>query len=241
MVVTVPALPFSYLIRRSPRATRVRIIVSLNKIEVVAPPAVTEQHLHKFVSDKQQWILASQSKLLSKMPAQPTPIRYSAGSLIPFQGQHYPLTIALTQQKQVKVHFNNHFIIQQPDSLNDEQAHDAIKTALTQWLKQQAKVQVHHYVSRHATTYQLKPRSIIIRQQKSRWGSCGIHNDININWLLIMAPPEVLEYVVVHELCHIKERNHSPAFWRLVAHHLPNYQQQRAWLKQHGLALMQSV
>lgn len=240
--MTVPALPFSYQIRRSPRATRVRIVVTLNKIEVVAPLAVTEQHLHKFVSDKQQWILASQSKLLSKAPTQTAaPIRYRANSLIPYQGQPYPLVLTKTQQKQVKIQFDNGFIVQHPDSLDDEQSHNAIKNALIAWLKQQAKAQVHYYVSRHMATYQLKPRSIIIRKQKSRWGSCGIHNDININWLLIMAPPEVLEYVVVHELCHIKERNHSPAFWRLVGQHLPNYEQQRAWLKQHGLALMHSI
>jgi predicted metal-dependent hydrolase len=73
---------------------------------------------------------------------------------------------------------------------------------------------------------------------KTRWGSCGPRNDININWLLAFAPETVLEYVVVHELCHIRERNHSMAFWSLVAKHLSNYAQERRWLHAHGAGLM---
>jgi predicted metal-dependent hydrolase len=80
-----------------------------------------------------------------------------------------------------------------------------------------------------------------IKTQKSRWGSCGPNNDINLNWLLMLAPAAALEYVVVHELCHIKHKNHSAAFWQLVAEHLPNYQQQRHWLKQHGARVMQGL
>ena len=87
----------------------------------------------------------------------------------------------------------------------------------------------------------LYPRFIKIKTQKSRWGSCGIHNDINLNWLLILAPPQVMEYVVIHELCHIKERNHSQKFWLLVKSHLADYQIQRNWLKKEGRRLMQGL
>jgi predicted metal-dependent hydrolase len=72
----------------------------------------------------------------------------------------------------------------------------------------------------------------------TRWGSCGPKGDININWLLALAPESVLEYVVVHEICHLRERNHSAAFWALVAQHLPHYAKERAWVKAHGGALM---
>lgn len=117
----------------------------------------------------------------------------------------------------------------------------AIKDALIRWMKKQSKVQVEHWVKQHAERKQLFPQTIKIKTQKSRWGSCGIHNDININWLLIIAPPEILEYVVVHELCHIKIRNHSAHFWALVGEHLPDYQQRRQWLKKHGSSLMMGL
>lgn len=93
-------------------------------------------------------------------------------------------------------------------------------------------------VQRHSSRYRLVPRSVKIKTLSSRWGSCGIHDDIHINWVLILAPAHVLEYVVVHELCHLRYRNHSAEFWQLVAEHLPDYQESRQWLKDHGRSLM---
>ena len=77
-----------------------------------------------------------------------------------------------------------------------------------------------------------------LRMQKTRWGSCSARGNLNFNVLLMLAPPEVLDYVVVHELCHRKEMNHSPAFWAQVERVLPDYRGPRQWLKDHGNALM---
>jgi predicted metal-dependent hydrolase len=79
---------------------------------------------------------------------------------------------------------------------------------------------------------------ITIRNQRTRWGSCSGKGNLNFNCLLMLAPPEVLDYVVVHELCHRREMNHSPRFWALVEQVLPDWQAQRLWLKEHGDALM---
>ena len=79
---------------------------------------------------------------------------------------------------------------------------------------------------------------ISIRRQKTRWGSCSREGNLNFNVLLMMAPPEVLDYVVVHELCHRLEMNHSPRFWNQVEKVLPGYKKERRWLKEHGNRLM---
>ena len=79
---------------------------------------------------------------------------------------------------------------------------------------------------------------ITIRNQRSRWGSCSSKGNLNFNWRLILAPGEVLDYVVVHELAHRREMNHSERFWRLVENILPDYQRQRRWLKENGETLM---
>ncbi len=79
---------------------------------------------------------------------------------------------------------------------------------------------------------------ITIRNQKTRWGSCSSKGNLNFNCLLMLTPPEVIDYVVVHELCHRKEMNHSRAFWAEVAKVLPDYKKQVAWLKEHGSGIM---
>ena len=78
---------------------------------------------------------------------------------------------------------------------------------------------------------------ITIREQKTRWGSCSSEKNLNFNWKLILAPPEVLDYVVVHELCHLKEMNHSKAFWDEVGKVMPEYETYKLWLKENGWKL----
>ena len=80
-------------------------------------------------------------------------------------------------------------------------------------------------------------RNITIREQKTRWGSCSSEKNLNFNWKLILAPPEVLDYVVIHELCHLKEMNHSKAFWDEVEKVMPEYETYKLWLKENGWRL----
>jgi predicted metal-dependent hydrolase len=233
-------LPFSYSIRRSSRSTRLRILVSANKVEAVAPPKLAEQKIHQFVVAKQAWITQALAKMAQKKAAQGTftPAEFVNRTKIPYLGEYYLLRIEASALKRIKIDFTDSFVAYVPKDLVLGEHSNHLKAALQAWMKKQALLQVKQLVVKHASLQQLHPRSINIRTQKSRWGSCGIHNDIQINCLLMLAPLEVLEYVVVHELCHIREKNHSHKFWELVAWHLPNYQVQRHWLKQNGSLLM---
>lgn len=213
------------------------------KVEVVAPLKVAEHQIHQFVQSKQQWIVQALAKIAAKTQQHKNlaPAVYGHGAEIPYQGGSYKLAVRPTKLKRIKIEFAQEFIAHVPDSLMDKDHSAGIKEALIRWMKKESKVQVEQMVKQHAVKKQLFPQTIKIKTQKSRWGSCGINNDININWLLIIAPPEVMEYVVVHELCHIKVRNHSAHFWALVAEHLPDYQSRRQWLKRHGGSLMMGL
>lgn len=91
-----------------------------------------------------------------------------------------------------------------------------------------------HFAPLVGVTY----RSITIRCQHSRWGSCSVQGNLNFNCLLMLVPKDVLDYVVVHELCHRKQMNHSPAFWEEVERVLPNWKEHRKWLKENGSSLI---
>jgi hypothetical protein len=209
---------------------------------VVAPTHVAERHIHQFVQAKQQWIEQALAKIEAKQGQQSlAPAVYGHGVDIPYQGATYKLTVRASGVTAITIAFDQELIAYMPEALALKEHSAELKTAFTQWMKQQAQQQVERLVKQHGATRQLFPQAVRIKTQKSRWGSCGIRNDININWLLIIAPPDVLEYVVVHELCHIKIRNHSAHFWALVAEHLPDYQSRRRWLKQHGSRLMQGL
>jgi predicted metal-dependent hydrolase len=93
-------------------------------------------------------------------------------------------------------------------------------------------------VEEEAPRIGVKPARIQIRDQRSRWGSCSTRGTLSFNWRLVLAPLDVLDYVVVHELCHLREPNHSRRFWRLVERHRPDWRQHRDWLHEYGPELL---
>lgn len=233
-----------YRIRRSERAQRARIVVSPKGIEVVAPPKVADSTIESFVESQKNWIQKSLQRIKNKHETiEPfAPQRYEHGVSIPFLGQLIPLHIRRIQSRAIAIKLISSpafvaLIPQHYEQVNSEE----IRTALIDYMKQQARTQAWHFIEKHSRQYNLMPRSLKIKTQRSRWGSCGPKNDLNLNWLLILAPPEIMEYVVVHELCHIRHKNHSKAFWSFVAEHMPDYLSHRNWLKQHGARLMQGL
>lgn len=109
---------------------------------------------------------------------------------------------------------------------------------LIDWLKGEAQVDLERQVAIHAETLGVTAKSIRLRSQSSRWGSCASSGRLNFNWRLILAPEFVLDYVAAHEVAHLVEMNHSKAFWDKVAETLPDMARGRAWLKAHGRQLM---
>ena len=241
-MITNKSLPFDYQVRRSVRAKKTRIVITADKIEVVIPYDCSDRGAHAFVNENQNWISTTLNKLrANRQWILPVPKRYVDGTMIPYLGERWPLTIVSTPLKRVKIEFINQFIAYVPASLASDNIEAAIRDALIKWMRNSVRAHIEAIITKHQQSYQLKPKSIRIKSQKTRWGSCGIHDDININWVLILAPPSILEYVVVHEICHIRHRNHSTAFWALVADHMPNYKQHSFWLRTNGGALMKGL
>ena len=237
-------LPLSYQLRRSERAKKTRIVVTAETIEVVAPIKVSEHHIKSFVNAQQNWIRNAIKRIQDRKHTVKSlaPTQYISGVTVPYQGQQIPLLIKPTSTKHIRAQLrsNEEFVVYLPE-YGMENSSDATRQALEKWMKHQIRQQAAQLITKHGTKHQLVPRQLRIKTQKTRWGSCGPKNDINLNWLLMLAPPIILEYVVVHELCHIKHKNHSKDFWQLVAEHMPDYLQHRRWLKAHGASIMHGL
>ncbi len=106
------------------------------------------------------------------------------------------------------------------------------KRLLGNWFAQQALIYLPQRVAALAPLVGVQPQGLRVRYYKSRWGSCNRRGELQFNWLLMMAPPVVVDYVVVHELAHLRHFNHSPAFWQVVGRVMPDYLRHRAWLRQ---------
>ena len=121
--------------------------------------------------------------------------------------------------------------------VKEPQDAEAVRAALKHVLAERALVKIRERLNVFAPRVGGSYGRVTIRDQRSRWGSCSSKHNLNFNWKLIMAPPQVLDYVVIHELCHLHEFNHSERFWALVQKQMPEYEAWKKWLKVHGCEL----
>jgi hypothetical protein len=225
-------------VRRSARAKYLRLVVRPGVIELVAPLAASERQVQAFLQKHRSWAEGKVREMDAKLKFLQGPGLLEPGATLPWRGCEIPLAVEETSGRRAHVRIDERFDVSLPAGLGPRRE-SVLKQVLYQWIRDWLRGEVARLSLAHAPRHGLNPRAIRIKRMVSRWGSCGPRGDININWLLALAPETVLEYVVVHELCHIRERNHSAAFWSLVAEHLPGYAQERAWLKRNGPALMQ--
>jgi predicted metal-dependent hydrolase len=113
-----------------------------------------------------------------------------------------------------------------PRTVSEAEARQAVRELVTMLIDEEA------------PAIGVRPQRVQIRDQRSRWGSCSTRGTLSFNWRLVLAPLEVLDYVVVHELCHLREPNHSRRFWKLVEEHRPDWRAHRDWLHEHGPELL---
>ncbi|MDD2251326.1 MAG: M48 family metallopeptidase, partial [Candidatus Cloacimonetes bacterium] len=121
--------------------------------------------------------------------------------------------------------------------LTGESRKQVVKETLIKWYRQCFTEVVEERIEKYSLYLSVSPRKVVVKDQKTRWGSCSEKGNINLNWRLVMAPIEIIDYVVVHELCHLRIMNHSKDFWNLIESILPNYRESRGWLKVNGSSL----
>lgn len=235
-VLTVDGVRIPYVIRSSRRARRLSIRVTHEGVEVVTPLGVPERYPVDLVERKRLWILRKVTELADLVREEPRlslPDRCVTGTVIPFRGRNMKLIVSEADVPAVEVRYRNAFLVRKPASATESE----VREALEHWLEDRLRDDIAALIAVHAPRLGVRPGVIRISRPRTRWGSCGRNDDLRFHALLSAAPGKVLEYVVVHELCHIRQRNHGAAFWRLVEELLPDWRPRRNWLRTRGRLL----
>lgn len=215
--------PLAYAVRVSPRRRTLCLQVFADgRVRVSAPAQVGLATVRAFVGERVGWIRKQQQRLR----AVPVPPVRASGSFIRFLDDELEiLQVAGLRNARRR------------GATLELSAHIDISRALTCWYRAQALPHITERIGYFAAQVGREPQRLRIAAQKTRWGSCSPRGTVSLNWRLLLAPSEILDYVIVHELCHLLQANHSPRFWREVARVMPEHERHRRWLREYGLQL----
>lgn len=225
-----------YTVRRSSRRRTIEIQVRPDSVRVLAPTRVAQSRIDQLVSEKTDWIITRQRELRLRMPVCPSPVILDQGSQLFWLGQ--PLTLdVIVDQPETRVNLSSDRIQLTLSRRIRKSRTDAINEQLELWHRQQAQRYFEQRVSEWSAHMKLSPSAVVVRSYRRKWGCCNSRGVISFNWLLIMAPATIIDYVIVHELSHLKQMNHSPLFWQEVRRFYPDYADAKAWLNSNGTRL----
>ena len=225
-------------LQRSPRRKNIALQVKNGEIFVRAPSYVSNSYIEQVLHNKKCWL---EKKIGQQIACKSKSNQIFDGGQLWLLGQMFRLSFVFDS--------NNSFTVQFEEQVAQvtlrknwlEKSKDAqqkkAKTIIEQWLKQQITDLIDKKVMLFSSQMALNPTGIKVRQYKSRWGSCTNKGVLYFNYLLYMVPEPVINYVVIHELAHLKYFNHSNQFWHLVAKYCPKFEEHKLWLKQNQYCL----
>lgn len=197
------------------------------RLIVRAPKSATKAQIQHIVIRKTAWIQTTRLRLTRQHPGL-KPKTFSPGETFWYLGEQYPLR--LTDRQRPPLELDGAFYLSRA-------AHPRAKSVFIEWYREETRAITHDLIEKYQKQYGFKVNQVRITSARTRWGSCSGNHNLNFTYRLSMAPLRVIDYVVVHELVHLKHHNHSQAFWDAVAEIKPDFRKERDWLKQNGAQL----
>lgn len=230
----------SYLLKRSSARRTIAICVDEKAgLSVASPFRAKQKDISSFLGEKENWIYKKIDE------AQRNQLRlgqrdYRSGSEFLFLGKKCDLEVVPQNRKRPMVEFlDSKWRVLISSSLSDSEQKKTVKKKLVQWYQCQAKEILGCRLFHYSRLLDIEPLKIAVRTQKRVWGNCDFKTKtIHLNWMIILSPLEVIDYVIVHELCHLFEPNHSSRFWAKVEKYMPDYKNRKKWLNDHTCELM---
>jgi len=223
-----PSIP-PYSIRESPRAKRVILRISApGRLEVVVPLGFERKKVEKIVEAKRAWI----EKTLKKLETGPEPSSALPESItLTAVDKVFSVLYQPGETDVLELVYSGDSVVRIAGRLGQA---ETCRFLLHKWLQHQGRIHLIPWLKRSSNQTGLRYQKAQVRGQKSRWGSCSSRGTISLNFKLLFLPKELAQYVLIHELAHIRHLNHSPAFWELVAQYEPEHRKREAALKKAG-------
>lgn len=200
-------------------------------ITVVAPQGTSNEEILKIVSSKSKWIIKKLFEI-REMEHRRRERQYVNGESFIYMGRNYSLQIVLDENikfPEAKLYRGKFYI--HTNKIDG----DIIRKSLENWYRDKAKEKIIERIQYYQPNFDCKPKKVVIKDQQKRWGSCNKNHELRFNWRSIMAPSPILDYIVVHEMCHMVYMNHLKEFWNLLKSILPDYEERKNFLRNNGI------
>ena len=241
--VRLPGGDLPYTLRRSPRARSLRVVIHPDRGVVVTVPAGRvsaaegERRAAAFLSEREPWVRRHLDRLADQAAVLAARGGGRDGGSIPFRGELHTIRVVpavrgVRRSEVVWFDETRDLVVHRVD--RDARAEAAI---LAGWLREQAMTAIDEAIAPHADALGVRPTSVAVRDPRTRWGSASRGGRLSFSWRLILAPPEALDTVVVHELAHLRRFGHGPSFWAIVESRRPDHRIWRRWLHDHAAEL----
>ena len=215
---------------RTNRKKTASIKIIDGSVQVIVPQKLSDERVAELIEKRTPWIRQNLRQQLETII--PKPKEFVSGENFTYLGKNYHLKVLRGSDHEVKLKGEYLEV-----GLSNKSKKGDIRNALIAWFEKNALERLTEKTNQFAQFMGVTPNSIFVRDYKSRWGSCSWKGVISYNWRIIIAPHHIVDYVVVHELCHIQHPNHSPAYWNSVKKVIPDYKESRQWLKDHSASL----
>lgn len=224
-----------YMLLRDTQGKSVKISVEFEHgVEVIAPVGLSEQSIEEILRKKGSWIIQKLQDVTSIEPSLPQH-EFVSGEKYLYLGRRYILIVEeRSERRPFLIMRNSTFEATIPPKLTEWDRYRTIRELFIQWYQQRAENRLIEQVRLIANNNNLHPSDIKVMDMDRRWGSCTPRQVVHLNWRLIMAPVRIIDYLAVHELCHLQVPDHSDKFWHKVASILPDYEERREWLRING-------
>ncbi len=195
---------------------------------VKAPFGIKKTVLEEIIKKKEPWIIKNRDYIIKEEKKKG---KIEEGADLYYRGETYKLHLAHGKEKKAALDPIGHTILLTFQPEKEEEA----KKILLSWYRKEAERIILERLAYYEAFFIKKPKKVLVKEQKKRWGTCTGDNKLYFNWRIVMVPPALLDYIVVHELCHMEEKNHGKAFWDSVERILPDYRERRNQLRKEGI------